>query len=200
MYRLPEEGIFSVVGCGGFCREVLSNIEGNPDLPAFVDPEYILEGLKDIRNFNETIYDTIVLIGDSNIRKKMIKLLPPHTRYYSLIDDSVYIHDSVSVGDGSVLCPGVKITCNISIGKHSILNLNTTVGHDCIIGDYFSAMPSVSISGSCHIGNNVYIGTNACIREDVSICDYVLIGMGSVVLKDINEPGVYVGNPLRKIK
>ena len=49
------------------------------------------------------------------------------------------------------------------------------------------------------IGNNVLIGSNATILP-VSICDDVIIGAGSVVTKDISKPGVYVGNPAKKIK
>jgi len=47
-----------------------------------------------------------------------------------------------------------------------------------------------------HIGNRVKIGTNATLLP-VSICDDVVIGAGSVVTKDITEPGVYAGNPAR---
>jgi acetyltransferase-like isoleucine patch superfamily enzyme len=49
------------------------------------------------------------------------------------------------------------------------------------------------------IGNNVSIGSNATILP-VKICDNVVIGAGAVVTKDINSPGTYVGNPVKKIK
>jgi acetyltransferase-like isoleucine patch superfamily enzyme len=55
---------------------------------------------------------------------------------------------------------------------------------------------------STRIGNNVSIGTNSTILP-VTICDYVVIGAGSVVAKDITEPGIYAGNPaklVRKVK
>jgi len=46
------------------------------------------------------------------------------------------------------------------------------------------------------IGNNVSIGSNATILP-VSICDGVVIGAGSVVVNDISEKGVYLGNPAK---
>ena len=49
------------------------------------------------------------------------------------------------------------------------------------------------------IGNNVCIGTNATILP-VAICDNVVIGAGSVVTKDILEPGIYAKNPCRLIR
>ena len=44
------------------------------------------------------------------------------------------------------------------------------------------------------IGNNVLIGSNSTILP-VRICNDVVIGAGSVVTKDIIEPGIYAGNP-----
>jgi acetyltransferase-like isoleucine patch superfamily enzyme len=49
------------------------------------------------------------------------------------------------------------------------------------------------------IGNKVYIGSNSTILP-VSICDDVVIGAGSVVTKNINKPGTYVGNPAKFLK
>ena len=51
---------------------------------------------------------------------------------------------------------------------------------------------------STTIGNNVSIGTNATILP-VTIVDNVVIGAGAVVTKDILVPGVYAGNPARKL-
>ena len=49
------------------------------------------------------------------------------------------------------------------------------------------------------IGNNVSIGSNATILP-VFIADNTVIGAGSVVTKSITEPGIYAGNPAKKIK
>ena len=49
------------------------------------------------------------------------------------------------------------------------------------------------------LGNKVYVGSNSTILP-ISICDDVVIGAGSVVTKDIIQPGTYAGNPARKLK
>jgi acetyltransferase-like isoleucine patch superfamily enzyme len=49
------------------------------------------------------------------------------------------------------------------------------------------------------IGNNVSIGSNATILP-VEICDFTVVGAGSVVTKNITEPGIYAGNPAKKIR
>jgi acetyltransferase-like isoleucine patch superfamily enzyme len=49
------------------------------------------------------------------------------------------------------------------------------------------------------IGNNVSIGSNATILP-VSICDNTVIAAGAVVTKNITTPGIYAGNPARKLR
>jgi len=61
-------------------------------------------------------------------------------------------------------------------------------------------MPGSIVSGDCNIGNNVYIGTNSSIREKVSICNDVVIGMNSGVVRNINKNGIYVGCPSKLMK
>jgi UDP-3-O-[3-hydroxymyristoyl] glucosamine N-acyltransferase len=89
---------------------------------------------------------------------------------------------------------------DVKIGKHAHLNLHTTIGHDCRIGDYFTTAPGVKVSGNCNLGDCVYLGTNSSIREKINICNNVTIGLGSGVVKHILEPGTYVGLPTKKIK
>jgi acetyltransferase-like isoleucine patch superfamily enzyme len=52
---------------------------------------------------------------------------------------------------------------------------------------------------STTLGNHVSIGTNVTVLP-VRICDHVVVGAGSVVTKDITEPGIYAGNPARKLR
>ena len=91
------------------------------------------------------------------------------------------------------------IAINIIIGKHSQFDTAATIGHDTIIGAYFTAGPYSFVSGDCLIGNHVYLGGGARIKQKIKICDNVIIGMGSIVVNDITEPGTYIGIPAKKI-
>lgn len=73
------------------------------------------------------------------------------------------------------------------------------IGHNSHIGPGNIIAAGAIIGGSVITGINVSIGLNSTIRNGVSICNDVIVGMGSVVLHDITEPGVYAGNPVRKI-
>jgi UDP-3-O-[3-hydroxymyristoyl] glucosamine N-acyltransferase len=77
----------------------------------------------------------------------------------------------------------------------SELNRGNQIGHDSIIGDYFSAMPGAIISGNVILGENVYMGTNSSIREKIQVCSNVTIGSNATVVKNIITGGTYVGVP-----
>lgn len=50
------------------------------------------------------------------------------------------------------------------------------------------------------IGNDVWIGTSCLIKEGVTIGDGAIIGMGSIVTKNIPAYEIWAGNPARLIK
>ena len=94
--------------------------------------------------------------------------------------------------------------------SHTFICELVTIGNDCFIGhgvmfinDLFSkgepAQGDKSLWKSTVIGNKVSVGSNATILP-VRICDNVVIGAGAVVTKNIDKPGVYVGNPAKFLK
>ena len=195
-----------IVGAGGFGREVYWSLseEDRTNCMFFVDEQYY-DGkdkkIKSILDFNPNEYELVIAIGDSNDREKIANSLPKNTKYFTHIHPSVQIHgNDVEIGEGSIICAGTIITTNVKIGKHAHLNLMTTIGHDNIIGNYFTTAPGVKISGNSNIGNKVYFGTNSCNKEKTTICDNVIVGLNSGVVKHIDKPGVYVGTPAIKIK
>lgn len=199
--------IKSIIGYGGFAREVYHSLDESEkkDLVFFVEDEFfekkINANILPLSLFNPKKYETIVAIGDIETRCRIVNSLPKNTIFYSHIHNSVQILDpDIKIGEGSIICAGTILTTNISIGKHSQLNLLTTVGHDSNIGDYFTTAPGTKISGNCEISNNVYFGTNSSVRQKIKICSGVTIGMNAAVVKDINESGIYVGIPAQKLK
>jgi sugar O-acyltransferase (sialic acid O-acetyltransferase NeuD family) len=192
----------ALIGGGGFAREIKSHI-GDLKIKCFVDDEYWKENddyIFPLSKFNPKKYKVVVAIGDPKDRFDMIQRLPKDTKYFKFIHPSAQIlGKDTFIGEGSIICAGCILTTNIIIGKHVHLNLQTTIGHDCKIGDYFTTAPGVKISGNCVIGDRVYFGTNSSVREKITICDNVTIGLNGGVVKNINEPGTYVGVPVKKI-
>lgn len=120
------------------------------------------------------------------------------------------------IGSDCFIGPFTEIQKNVTIGRrtkvqsHSFICELVTIGDDCFIGhgvmfinDLFAeggpARGNKLLWKSTFIGNFVSIGSNATILP-VRICDNVVIGAGSVVTKDILQPGVYAGNPAKFFK
>ena len=56
------------------------------------------------------------------------------------------------------------------------------------------------VGGNVTLGRGAHVGTNATIRENITIGDFALVGSGSVVLNDVPENSIVVGNPARILK
>ena len=56
------------------------------------------------------------------------------------------------------------------------------------------------VAGRARIGRNVFVGAGAVVIDSISVCDDVVIGAGAVVTSSIDEAGVYVGVPARRMK
>jgi acetyltransferase-like isoleucine patch superfamily enzyme len=121
-----------------------------------------------------------------------------------------------SIGSGCFVGPFVEVQRGASIGSrtrvqsHAFICELVSIGEDCFIShgamfinDKFQlGRPSGgnrNMWERTQVGDRVSIGTNATILP-VRICDGVVVGAGSVVTKDIVQPGFYVGNPARLIK
>lgn len=121
-----------------------------------------------------------------------------------------------TIGDGCFIGPFVEIQANVTIGARSKIQSHTfvcelvTIGSDSFIGHGVTFINDLFRDGGpangvrdkwkeTIIGSKVSIGSNATILP-VKICDNVVIGAGSVVTKDIVTPGVYVGNPAKKLR
>jgi sugar O-acyltransferase (sialic acid O-acetyltransferase NeuD family) len=194
----------AIIGSGGFGREVMCMIldnDSNEIIHFFVDDEFSNDNSFPLSKLNYDEYEIIVAIGDPSLRKNMVDKLPENAKFFTAIHKSAQILDkNIEIGVGSIICSNVVLTTNIKLGKHSQLNLLTTIGHDVVVGDYFTTAPGAKISGNCNLGEKVYVGTNASIREKLTIVDDVTIGLNSGVVKSILEPGVYGGSPSKKLK
>lgn len=189
----------ALYGYGGHAKEVAAQI--GQDIIFFVDDNYINEYTQPISSFNPNEYALMVAISDPKIRYDVVQKLPKETKFFTFIHPTVLIlSDNIEIGEGSFIGANSILTTNIKIGKHAILNRGNHIGHDTIIGDYFSAMPGAIVSGNVRIYDMVYLGTNSSIKEKISIHSFTTIGLNSGVVKNIEEPGVYGGSPIKKLK
>lgn len=189
----------ALVGYGGHAREVMRQM--GKQLCCFVDDQFVVEGTKPISKLNPEEYMVMVAVSEPTDRFNIVQKLPKNIKYFSWVHPTALIMDeNIEIGEGSFVGAYSILTTNIKIGKHAILNRLNQIGHDCTIGDYFSAMPGSIVSGNVKIGDLVYLGNNSTIKEKVSINSQTKIGMNGAVVKNITDSGTYVGIPAKKIK
>lgn len=207
----------AIFGAGGFGREVkwlIDEINGlNPiwDFIGYFDDDFsqvknipqslCLGGSKELNEWKTDIA-LIFAIGNPAVKRKIVqKINNPAVSYPKLVHPNVCMgKTNVEIGEGAIICAGTIITIDINIGKHVILNLGCTVGHDTVIGDFSSFMPSVNISGEVNIGEAVYVGTGVKIINQLEIGTESVVGAGAVVTKSLPPHCTAVGAPAKPIK
>lgn len=197
-----------IFGAGGFAKEVfwLARACGyEPE--AFIDVHAggtcCGKPIYDENYFDRASHVATVGVGAPKIREKIVNdIIRNHGNVFTTLvhPSAIKMDPSINVGYGSVICANCILTCDITLGNFSQLNLSTTIGHDTTTGTFFTTAPGVHISGKVNTGHRVYLGTNASVIEEIEICDDVLIGAGACVSKDILESGTYVGVPAKKLE
>ena len=74
------------------------------------------------------------------------------------------------------------------------------VEHDNVIEDFVHVSVGVKLGGTVHVGKKTWIGLGSCINNNINICSNCVIGAGAVVVRDIDEQGIYVGVPAKQKK
>lgn len=118
----------------------------------------------------------------------------------SLMHTSSMRDETSSVGVGVQMMARSTLGFNSSIGDQSILNTSSTVDHDCTIGRAVHVMGSAAIASFVHVRDFATIGTNATLIPGISIGEGSFVGAGAVVLDDVPDFTLVVGNPARYLR
>lgn len=133
-----------------------------------------------------------------------VKVVEPCNLYGCRIGDDCFI------GPFTEIQKGAAIGARTRVQSHAFVCELVTIGEDCFIGHGVVFINDTFAGGGpaggrkelwreIVVGNRVSIGSNATILP-VRIVDNVVIGAGTVVTKDISEPGIYAGNPARRLR
>lgn len=201
----------AIIGAGGFGRETAWLIQqlGGWNLIGFFDDNAKantgfadLTILGDINSVKKLPTSTSLVIAISNpgIRQQIAEKIGEGFDFPTLIHPSAsFGHSSNHMGKGVIITAGVILTIQIYLGDFTILNLATTIGHDCHLSKFTSIMPQCSISGNVTLGERCFVGAGARILQNISLGNDCVVGAGAVVTKSFGNAAKLVGVPAKEM-
>lgn len=200
-----------LIGGGGHALSLLETLSDYSQIAGYADNQpsslmpipYLGTDEDIIASYSPDEYDiqvTLVYTSEVNLQLRK-KILDRYKQY----DNHIFIAKTAVVTSHSEIEQGCAIMEKAIVNRsklhnNTIVNTGAIIEHGCTIGSNCFIGPGAILCGGVTIGDNTLIGAGAIIRDDVAIASDTVIGMGSIITKNINDSGVYAGNPFRKIK
>ncbi len=177
-------------------------VAGYIDIEEKTDNPYGFPYLGGDDKFDELIekgFKQFVLgVGDNKIRNRIAKrVVDLGGECITIIHPDAKVSHHVAIGDGTFIARGACINPFVNIGKYCIINTNASIDHDCWIEEAVHIAPASAIAGNTKIGKQAFIGLNATVIQGLNIGVDVIIGAGTVVVKDVVKNSTMVGNPAK---
>lgn len=176
----------------------ISFFDDNENLKFSLGFEVIGKSNEAFRHIND--FDIFVGIGNNATRKRIQERLESEgATIPTLIHPNTVIGEQVDIASGTAIMAGVVINCCTRIGKGCIINTSATIDHDNTIEDYVHISPGAHLAGTVKVGELTWLGIGSIVSNNVNIASGCKTGAGSVMVKDLNESGTYIGVPARRV-
>lgn len=143
----------------------------------------------------------IVAIGNNRVRLEWIaRLRAANVTLATIVHPSALVSRSAVVGAGTFVAPGAIVGTGAVLGAGCIINTAASVDHDCSLGDVVHLSPGVHLSGEVTIGTASWLGTGCSVRNKINIGRDVVVGVGGVVVRDVEDGQTVVGVPARPLE
>lgn len=203
-----------LVGGGGHCKSVIEAAEsagyqilGVLDLPEEVGKEVLSTKVigtdDDILAYVDKaeFVITVGFIKNPAIRIKLYnKIKEAGGKLATVIASTAYVSKYAEIGEGTVVLHKAFVNAGAKVGKNVILNTMTDVDHDAVIGDFTHLSVGVLVAGEAKVGDRCFCGIGSTIQHTRTVTSDVILGAGTIVVKDISEPGVYIGSPAKLLR
>ena len=205
-----------IIGAGGAGREIAqiaydisSTKQMDWSLYGFIDDSYIFTGenilnipvLGNIENWipkNDEVF--ICSIAKIDSRKKIIENLEKKgATFINLIHPTAIVSEFAIFEKGLVVYPFTVISTNVKIGKHVMLNMHNSIGHDAKIGNFSVLSSFCDVTGYVSIGESVFLGSHVTIAPNLQIGNNAIVGIGSVVVNSVKNGKKVFGNPSKSL-
>lgn len=185
--------------------EIIGIIDSQKTIGSYVDGYEILGRMEDLPKLMQIhrIKVGFIGIGDNWVRKKVseeIYSFSPEFEFINVIHPSAVFGKNVSLGKGILIGAETFVSSSCKIGNFSFLHHKVLLGLHNQIDDFSSVSLGSLTGGKVTIGMNSAITLRVVIKDRIKIGSNSIIGLGSVVLKDIPDFVVAYGNPAKIIR
>lgn len=203
----------AIIGAGEFGKQVkeMALLSDEYDPIGFFD-DYsedkqferlpVLGKIDDINDqFMEDRFDALfVAIGYNHLRFKQ-RLMRRFSRipFANIIHPTAYIEGKATIGKGICLYAMTYIGPGVVLSDGVVVNMYSYIPHDNKIGECASFSGGVNMGGKTDIESCTFVGLGCTVSDNLTICGDVFIGAGALVVKNIIEPGIYIGSPAKKM-
>jgi len=205
-----------IIGAGGFGREVLAWARqslGNGEewqVKGFLDdnaeamaglnvPAPFLGRIEDHQPTPDEVF--VCAIGTPGIRRSCFERIEQRGgRFITLIHRTAIIGDEVKLGAGVILCPYAVVSGYNVLGKGVVVNMHSTVDHDACVGDWTQINCHCDLTGGVQVGAEVWFSSHVALSPGVRIGDRAYLGIGSIILRDVEADTKVFGVPARRVE
>lgn len=199
-----------IIGAGGLAKEVADIIvqtnitknlyffdDVNLEKNLFIENFQIFHTREEVLIYFQKCLKIVVGIGNPKLREKFYnEFSAMGAKFENVISKESYISEfDISMGNGNILFPGVKVSSGVKIGSNNLIYYNSILTHDVEIGNHCEISPNVTILGNSKIGNRTHLATGSIIFPNVEIgCD-VVVAAGAVVRENVPDNVMIAGVP-----
>ena len=205
-----------IIGAGGFGREMFGaareavdfgerfRIKGFLDAnPAALDG---FSGYPPVIGAPETYVPApddvfITALGCIASRRRCVGMIEARGgEFIPVVHRSASLGPNVTVGAGSFIAHNVVLTADVKVGRHACVFHGSVIGHDTVIGDFSHLYSLVSIGGGVRVGEGASVFPGAKVVPRVSIGDHATVGIGSTVIRDVDQDITVFGSPAERFR
>jgi sugar O-acyltransferase (sialic acid O-acetyltransferase NeuD family) len=197
-----------VIGAGGHGKVVVSTLQASgirvdavyDDNPERWDSDILGVPVRGpVDELKGAVGVTGVLgVGDNTIRERLSQSLP--LDWLTVIHPQAFVHSSARIGEGTVVFAGAVIQPEVVVGRHAIVNTCASIDHDCRVGNFVAVCPGAHLAGAVTVGERCLLGTGCSVIPQIQIASDVIVGAGTVVIRNLPAGCTVVGTAPRYIR
>ncbi len=209
-----------IVGAGGHGQEVLwvaarMSLESSHErwnVLGFVDDRpslrgCMVEGLPVLGSMQEFLFAHAgrplffhCAVGNNHQRQKLAAvMLSEGYQPATIIDPMSVVSPRATIGAGAYVAPRVYIGPLAKIGRFALINVASSIGHHCVMGDYTQACPGARVNGHCVVENLAFLGSNSVVHPGKRVGENATVAASSFVVRDVKPNTLVVGVPARML-